>query len=235
MKFVFDVDDTVYDLSAPFKQAIRKNFPELKVDMEKLFIRSRYFSDEIFEDQMAGKVSLEDAYVYRITKALEEVHLNITKDQALSFQTDYYAFQKDIVMEPLMIELFDYLHKHDLLGGLITNGLSDHQKTKIKNLGLEKWLPMDKIIVSGDHEVNKPDKKIFEIAKKQFKLDIDQIYFIGDSFESDVIGALNAGWIPIWLNTRNKVKASDVKGDIHEVHSHHELFNLIKTLINTNE
>ncbi len=231
MKFVFDVDDTVYDLSEPFKQSIRKNFPELKVDMEKLFIRSRYFSDEIFEDQMAGKVSLEDAYIYRITKALEEVGLNIDKEEALSFQTDYYDFQKEIKLEPLMIELFDYLVKHNLLGGFITNGISQHQRTKIENLGLEKWIPKDQILVSGEVEVNKPDKRIFEIAKKQFEIESDQIYFVGDSFDSDVIGALNAGWIPIWLNTRNKIKPQDFNEEIVEVNSYSALIELVRALI----
>lgn len=46
---VFDVDDTLYDLSTPFKEACREVFPEdTDLDLEGAFLASRRYSDSVY-------------------------------------------------------------------------------------------------------------------------------------------------------------------------------------------
>ncbi len=36
------------------------------------------------------------------------------------------------------------------------------------------------------------------------KIDPEETWFIGDTFEIDVVGAKNSGWHVIWFNHRNR-------------------------------
>lgn len=52
--------------------------------------------------------------------------------------------------------------------GIITNGPSEHQRDKVRALGVERWIPMERIWISGDLGVGKPHKEIFEAAGKSW-------------------------------------------------------------------
>ena len=79
--FLFDVDDTLYDQKQPFEKAYRTFFPEdQEMDVGRLFVLSRKYSDEVYEDSQTGRMSMEEMYIYRIRKALEELGRTITED-----------------------------------------------------------------------------------------------------------------------------------------------------------
>ena len=78
--------------------------------------------------------------------------------------------------------------------GIITNGPSVHQWNKVKSLRAERWIPHENIFVSADVGAEKPDRKIFECAERTMGLEEAAIWFVGDSYELDVKGAVNAGW-----------------------------------------
>ena len=53
---VFDVDDTLYDLSTPFKEACREVFPEdTDLDLEGAFLASRRYSDSVYASSLSGR------------------------------------------------------------------------------------------------------------------------------------------------------------------------------------
>jgi putative hydrolase of the HAD superfamily len=62
------------------------------------------------------------------------------------------------------------------------------------------------IICSSDYGFRKPSKRIFEIALIKEKILPNEAWFIGDSIESDIYGARNAGLYPIWYNPDHKAK-----------------------------
>ncbi len=47
--------------------------------------------------------------------------------------------------------------------------------------------------------VSKPDKGIFEIACQKMGVKAEECIYVGDTFGNDILGAYNAGMIPIWL------------------------------------
>ena len=62
------------------------------------------------------------------------------------------------------------------------------------------------------------------------KLDPEETWFIGDTFEIDVVGAKNSSWHVIWFNHRNHpIPEGDIVPDV-EVTSGQELFEYIKKL-----
>lgn len=227
--FIFDVDDTLYDQIQPFSKAYYSLFHK-EVDIYKLFITNRKYSDELFKASQLGEVSMEEMYIYRAKNSLRDFGIDVTDEEALKFQEIYEKMQGEISTSNIMIELLDYCKKKNVILGVITNGPSKHQREKLATLGLNTYFPEKNIIVSGDLKVAKPEREIFDYAKKIMNLDLQETYFIGDSFPNDIIGAYNAGWKTIWLNRRkNLVSREDIK-PTYTVETEKELLNLIYTL-----
>ena len=70
---LFDVDDTLYDQTVPFKEAYREYFgadPAVPADV--IYPVTRKYSDQVYSRAMAGQITMEDMYIYRVQKAFEE-------------------------------------------------------------------------------------------------------------------------------------------------------------------
>ncbi|MFI3805620.1 HAD family hydrolase [Vagococcus fluvialis] len=211
---IFDVDDTLYDQVIPFKKAIEKNFPNNNIDIDKLYEMSRKFSDEVFELTERGEMNLEKMHIYRIQEAFKYFGTTISQDEARTFQKDYQNNQKEIMLLPDIQDSFDFVSKQNFTMGIITNGPKEHQKNKIKQLGLEGWIQKNNMFISSEVGIAKPDVRLFELVQKQMNLVPSETYYIGDSFENDIVGASNAGWNTIWINRKNKeVPCMDIQPD----------------------
>ena len=67
---LFDVDDTLYDQTVPFKEAYREYFgadPAVPADV--IYPVTRKYSDQVYSRAMAGQITMEDMYIYRVHKA----------------------------------------------------------------------------------------------------------------------------------------------------------------------
>jgi putative hydrolase of the HAD superfamily len=58
----------------------------------------------------------------------------------------------------------------------------------------------DAVVLSDDIGVNKPDKRIFDHALKKSNALADRTFIIGDNPDTDIAGAVNAGWRAIYFN-----------------------------------
>lgn len=250
----FDVDDTLYDMTTPFARAFKELFhgryPEL--DWRPVYVASRKRSDEVFEDSQKGIITMEDMYVYRWSKAMLDFGVSISREDALTFQKIYQGYQKQICMSDTIKELLTVCVEKGVPIGVITNGPSAHQWNKTKALGISRWISDEHVLVSGDVDVMKPDPEIFRIAEKKINgkdsdvlctvnssksyLDsgdgnsFGEFWFVGDTFETDIVGAMAAGWKTIWFNRRNHPMPEQNPDKI--VTSEEELAKEIKKLIN---
>ena len=86
------------------------------------------------------------------------------------------------------------------------------------------------MFISDSIGAAKPDVKAFHTVQKEMKLDPEETWFIGDTFEIDVVGAKNSGLHVIWFNHRNRpMPEGDIVPDV-EVTSGQELFEYIKKM-----
>lgn len=228
---VFDVDDTVYDQQEIFAKACRDAFGELReIPVTDLFKASRYYSDECFEAVERGEMTKEEMYIYRIKRTVEHFGQTITDEQANKYQERYVYYGSNMEVTEGMKKILAYCSEH-MKTGVITNGPSAHQWRKIKTLNLEQWVKKENIFVSGDVGANKPDKEIFEYAVKKMQLsEDDDIVYVGDSYEKDILGATNAGWKAIWLDRRGREVPDDFPEHAELVRSEEELFQLIRKM-----
>ncbi len=54
------------------------------------------------------------------------------------------------------------------------------------------------IMTSSNYMFRKPNKRIFHLALEKAGLQPDQVWYVGDQYECDVKGSLNAGLLPVW-------------------------------------
>ena len=226
---LFDVDDTLYDQQEIFARACRDVFGELKdISMSELFKMSRYYSDECFDAEIQGKMTKEEMYINRIRRTVEHFGVTITDEQAMQYQERYVYYGTQITVSDQMRQILEYCAEHMKLG-VITNGPSAHQWRKIKTLELERWVNPEYIFVSGDVGVNKPERGIFEHVRKKMDLqNPEDIVYVGDSYEKDILGATGAGWNAIWLERRGREVPVDFPKNAMIAKSEKELYDLIK-------
>ena len=226
---VFDVDDTLYEQIVPFENAFRSLF-DIDIDMEKFYLLSRYYSDVKFEASRNGDMTMDEYHIYRIQEAAKDLGVYLTDEQALNMQKEYKKNQQKLKMSDITVSILELAKKNNVKLGVITNGPSEHQWVKVDALGVEKWIPRENIIVSGDVGINKPDKRIFEVIQEKLQLGVESLYYIGDSLENDIVGANNAGWKSIWINRYNKEYRLGTE-IYKEVQNNYELFEIIKEII----
>ena len=225
---VFDVDDTLYEQIVPFENAYNSLF-DMDIDMEKFYLLSRYYSDVKFEASRNGEMTMDEYHIYRIQEAAKDLGVFLTDEQALNMQKEYKMNQQKLQMSNVTINILKLARKNNVKLGIITNGPSAHQWSKIKALGVERWIDKENIIVSGDYSINKPDVRIFEIMQEKLQLPIDSLYYIGDLLENDIVGANNAGWKAIWINRYKKKLPENV--DIYKIAENNDkLFEIIKKI-----
>ncbi|MBL1229772.1 HAD family hydrolase [Enterococcus sp. BWB1-3] len=231
---VFDVDDTVYDQQVPFYSAVKKIFPTFpNEEIPKFYIRFRHHSDSVFEKTTSGEWSLAIMRFYRLAESLKDFGWSsLTEKESCAFQQVYEDELGNIQMHPEIVRVFDYLKGKQIPLGIITNGPTDHQYKKIKQLKIEAWIPSDNIFISQSTGFQKPQKEIFDLTAKQMQLDPQTALYIGDSFENDVVGAHNAGWHSLWLNHRLRDKPKNTEASsLKELTSFDKLFDTVSSFI----
>lgn len=78
--------------------------------------------------------------------------------------------------------------------GIISN-FDSRLNNIINELGLDKYIKNDLLLNSYDCQSEKPSTGMFEIAMKNAGVtDSSKCFHIGDNINSDIVGAINAGW-----------------------------------------
>jgi len=91
--------------------------------------------------------------------------------------------------------------------GLLTNGSSDLQRRKLDQVGLVD--AFDAVVVSGEVGVGKPAPTAFHLVLERLGADPVGSVMVGDSWERDVVGALDSGMTAYWIAGGRPVPASD--------------------------
>lgn len=234
LSIIFDIDDTLYHRQDPFTLAFDKLFPGHEdLDHAQLYKTFLHHGNSLFEDSMSGKISVEAMRIKRIQLALAEFQIFINDREALDFQEAYLWEQAHLKLHPAYQDMFEYCYQHKVTLGIITNGPSSHQRVKYYAMGIDRWVPEDWVMASGDVGINKPAVGIFNIAKEKWNLNLEETYYVGDSYEHDISSSKSVGWKTIWLD-RNYQSASETFEAADLIaHTPEELSECIKHLVNT--
>lgn len=230
---VFDVDDTIYDQQAPYRLAMERAFPDF--DMSQInaaYIRFRHYSDTGFPRVMAGEWTTDYFRFWRCRETLLDFgYREIDEATGRTFQEIYEYELENITMLDEMRMTLDFLKEKGVPMGIITNGPTEHQLKKVKKLGLYDYIEPKRVIVSQATGFQKPEKEIFNLAAEQFDMNPATTLYVGDSYDNDVMGALNAGWHALWFNHRGRqLKAGHKPVYDLEIDNFEQLYGAVKVL-----
>ena len=109
------------------------------------------------------------------------------------------------------VPLLKELRAKGIKTGVITNGPSVLQHTKLDNSGLLPYC--DIVVVSGDINVHKPDAQIFKYTADKLGLKAEECLYVGDHPVNDIEGALGAGMKAVRMNW-GWFKDKDLRSDV---------------------
>lgn len=220
---IFDVDDTLYDQIVPFQNACRKILGRDLENAEEMYRAFSYWGNFYYPDYQTGKLPLDEYRIIRFSKAMEVCGVSVTRQEAIDFQKQYLENQSRLYLSQRMQEILDLCKASGVWLGLMTNGPTHHQSAKIDALGLQRWIPSEHIFISEAVGYTKPDREIFAAAEKGMAQPVQEIYMVGDSYDKDMLGAINAGWRTVWMNHRRHPLPEGAKEPDYTAYSELEL------------
>jgi putative hydrolase of the HAD superfamily len=103
------------------------------------------------------------------------------------------------------------LRDNGLKIGIVSNGRSVKQWEKIIRLGLQHFFHT--VVISEEVGFEKPDTEIFKVALKKLNVKPDEALYVGDTLETDVLGANKSGVVSVRL-LKKRQKESPVSKTI---------------------
>lgn len=95
-------------------------------------------------------------------------------------------------------ELLAYLDSRGIQTGVVSNISYCGEVVKER---INRLLPANHfafILATSEYLFRKPDAKIFKLALEMADLPPEDVWYIGDNYQCDVVGARNAGLFPVW-------------------------------------
>ena len=113
-------------------------------------------------------------------KTFEDILQQMTKDLNINYNDILQEFKN---YGKINQELFEYILKLKKNSknhiALLSNAPKDLHKLLFPQIDLNKYF--EKIFISGQQGISKPNLKFYEICVKSFNLDFDEIFMIDDS------------------------------------------------------
>jgi putative hydrolase of the HAD superfamily len=188
----FDIDDTLYDTSG-FAKLARKAALNAMIDAGLPLSNDDAYI--LLREIIKEKGSNYDKHLNVLTKRVfgEENPLLIAIGM-ITYHNVKFALLR---LFPDTMSTLIHLKAQGYHLGVISNGITIKQYEKLVRLGLHHFF--QSVITSQEAGVEKPDVAIFELAMKTMGCKAENSVMIGNSFNDDVLGAINAGMSAVFL------------------------------------
>ena len=193
-RVVFDIDNTLIPWKEEYYNEINNVLDELKVEhIEQDYIEIKNALGKYENEYYTFDRKLMMNFINNYTKKNypEEFIYKVTKKWA------------NCVPEKIdanIIKLLEYLKtKYELV--ILTDWYGDQQTERLEKIDILKYFQK---VYFAENTKRKPFKEAFMQAIGDNKP--EECIMIGDSFERDIQGALNAGLQAIWYNPNNKAE-----------------------------
>ncbi|MGM5470525.1 YjjG family noncanonical pyrimidine nucleotidase [Flavobacteriaceae bacterium LMO-SS05] len=207
----FDLDHTLWDFDKNSALTFHKIFELHQVEVEtrdflKVYepINLKYW--KLYREEQIDKARLRYG---RLKDAFDVLNLKVEDGLIHQLSTDYienlptfnYLFEG-------AVDLLNYLKPNYELH-IITNGFEEVQLKKMTTSNITHYF---KTITNSEMAgVKKPNPLIFNHALEIAKAKAHESIMIGDSYEADVLGALQVGFDAIFFNYNNETIDSKIK------------------------
>lgn len=197
MKFeavIFDLDHTLFDRYETMRRIAPTFYEKYK---------ARLRDDATFERVESLVISADKSYIHFEWEELyrradiSSIFAENPPDwlEYRSFWWDEFA--KTAVEFPWARDMLEKVRQMGYRTGLITNGNSELQRSKVKMLGLTGCF--DEILISGEFGEHKPAVGIFLEFARRMGIEPKKMLYVGDNPFNDVAASRSAGYMPVWV------------------------------------
>jgi len=205
---LFDLDDTLHDDTAAYRSAAEDVARDIAVEhgVDARVLAAAYaartegFWMRLTPDDLRRRLGPLRAQMWR--SALEDVGIAdpLLAEEAARRYDRYRAGY--LTPYPGAIELLQELRARGKRLGLLTNGFAETHREKVAVLRLSGRF--DALFFADEVGMVKPDPLLFAHACTTLGCAPARSVMVGDRYERDVHGALEAGLAAIWMNVRNE-------------------------------
>lgn len=221
-----DLDDTVWDFSGNSWDTLGELYYQEGLDHYFTSVddwREKYLAcnHSLWPLYNEGKITKEYLQLERFRRVLDEA--GYPQEQIV---------EKARALDPLYLsilgtksrlvagarEMLQYLKSKGYKIGMISNGFYEVQHRKMRSSDIDHFF--DVVVLSDDIWVNKPDRRIFDYALRKAGADASSSVIIGDNPDTDIAGALKAGWKAVFFNPKrcsNVDERAFVVSDLKEI------------------
>lgn len=227
---LFDLDDTLHDDTYAFTTAAEEVAAEVAAEhgIDALALKRAYIveAEGFWHRLTANELRTKLAQLRTVLwgNALRSVGLD---DAHLAERSarNYNIYRKRyFALFPGALDLLRQLKDAGMKLGLVTNGVSETHREKIALLQISEYF--DAIFLADEVGMVKPDPLLFAHACTKLRTSPSESAMVGDRYERDIAGALEAGLFTIWVNVRGERLPRDARpphatvSNISEVESH---------------
>ncbi len=197
----FDLDDTLLDHRAAEEAAHRATHGEHGallggIAFEAWLARYRERNLALWAAYGRGEIDRDELSHRRFAEPLADFELDPARGASL--RSTYLSFyERSWRLVAGAEEILEFAARHGT-AGILSNGLREQQRNKIRTFRLDRWARH--VVLSEEVGVMKPSRGIFDAASRAAGGNGRRKVYVGDSWESDVLGAKGAGWFPIWFD-----------------------------------
>jgi putative hydrolase of the HAD superfamily len=152
------------------------------------------------------------------------VTLTLTPAQAAS---EFWEASITYSPEPGIGDVLHYLMDRSIPRGIISNSMFSGSvlETELNKHGLRSMF--DFLLSSADYGIRKPHPLLFELALHRLGLEAQSVWFVGDTLETDIVGAKQVGLYAVWYN-RHRASRETIIPDV-EINNWPEFIRLLQT------
>ncbi len=224
---LFDLDDTLIDWgkfgsdwSELEQQHLRGVFDYIAAEIHPLNDPAEYYAEFRTRTNDAWVAARTDMRAPHLGNILVESAVACgvpggTLDARRLLEEYRWRAHEGTVMFPEVPETIELLQRNQIKVGIVTNAYQPMwlRDIEIQEYGLFELFP-DCRISAADVGYLKPHPAIFQTALDQLDLKPAETVFIGDSLESDVLGAQRAGMRAVWRKIAHRAHPhADIKPD----------------------
>jgi len=206
---LFDLDDTLHDDTYAYQSAAEEVAREVAAEhgVDALALKAAYVAEaEGFWHRLSPadlKIKLAGLRATMWQTALESVGMGGDPELAQRSAERYNAYRmKYFTLFPGAVDLLRSLRERGTKLGIVTNGLSETHREKIALLQIGDYF--DAIFLSDEVGMVKPDPLLFAHACRTLGGAPAHGAMVGDRYDRDIRGAIEAGLYTIWLNIRDE-------------------------------
>ena len=220
----FDIDDTLFDTSE-FAMLARKAALNVMIDAGLPLTSTEAY--DLLREIIAQKGSNYDRHFNVLTKTVfgEEKPLLIALGM-ITYHNVKFALLRPF---PHTTSTLINLKSKGYRLGVISNGITIKQWEKLIRLGIHHFF--DEVVTSDEVGFEKPNGRIFELALNRMGCQGEMSVMIGNKFNEDIMGAVNAGMSAILVNSELTPEEKELiekeKLDVKVISNINELENIL--------